>query len=43
VPGIGPVAGAAISQAWAIQKVVREHQVLTWHSHGVGTPGCVFT
>ncbi len=40
VPGIGPVRGQRISQAWADQKVVREIMVFL-HSHGVGTARAV--
>lgn len=40
VPGIGPVRGKRISQAWADQKVVREIMVFL-HSHGVGTARAV--
>ena len=40
VPGIGPVRGQRISQAWADQKVVRAIMVFL-HSHGVGTARAV--
>ncbi|MFM7676481.1 MAG: helix-hairpin-helix domain-containing protein [Synechococcus sp.] len=40
VPGIGPVRGQRIHQAWADQKVVREIMVFL-HSHGVGTARAV--
>ena len=40
VPGIGPVRGQRISQAWADQKVVRDIMVFL-HSHGVGTARAV--
>jgi len=40
VPGIGPVRGQRISQAWADQKVVREIMVFL-HSNGVGTARAV--
>ncbi len=40
VPGIGPVRGQRISQAWADQKVVREIMVFL-HSHGVGNARAV--
>ncbi|WP_255140135.1 helix-hairpin-helix domain-containing protein [Synechococcus sp. Lug-A] len=40
VPGIGPVRGQRIRQAWADQKVVREIMVFL-NSHGVGTARAV--